>query len=71
MFTTIAQELKPTHTKSCDITSSIVREDDVQQHVEDDFLYTAIRNNKLVLRTWHQLTECEQRDIYCQTFDIY
>lgn len=49
----------------------VMRQDDVQAHIEDTFLYSAIRNNKLVYRTWHQLTDSEQREIYCNQFAIY
>lgn len=48
-----------------------MREDDLQQHIEDDFLYTAIRNNRFVQLPWNELTECERRDIHVSLNCIY
>lgn len=50
-------------------TPSIILEDDVQQHVEDDFLYQMIRDGKFVHLTYNQLTGSERRELYCSMFD--
>jgi hypothetical protein len=45
-------------------------ERDEQAHVEDEPIYSAIRNNKLITNlTWHQLTKEEQHDARNRMFD--
>jgi hypothetical protein len=39
--------------------------------VEKPFLYTAIRNNRLLQLPWHELTESEQRQIKVNMFLLY
>lgn len=50
------------------ITPSII-EDDVQQHVEDTYLYQMIRDGKFAHLTYNQLTDSERRELYCSMFD--
>lgn len=52
-------------------TTTIVREDDMQQHIEDEKV-NAIRNGKLVEVYWHELTIHEQRaarEAFLQSFE--
>ena len=42
-------------------TSTLIRDDDMQQHIEDDLNVNAIRDGKLVEVYWNELTESEQQ----------
>jgi hypothetical protein len=45
-------------------------EHDLQQHIEDEPVYSAIRAGKLINNlTWHQLTKEEQQDARNRMFD--
>lgn len=49
---------------------ALIVERDEQAHVEDEPIYSAIRNNKLITNlTWHQLTKDEQHDARNRMFD--
>ena len=52
-------------------TASIVREDDVQQHIEDDLMVNAIRDGKIVQVRYNELTEDERRAAEVALFGIY
>jgi hypothetical protein len=61
-------------------TASIVREDDLIQHIEDTSeLFWVFRNGRNIKRSWNELTatekaqqiEAQRRAAYCATFDIY
>ena len=52
-------------------TSPLVREDDLEQHIEDDMKVNTIRDGKLVEVAWNELTEAERRAAYVGLFDIY
>jgi hypothetical protein len=46
-------------------------EDDLLQHIQDERIYAAIRGKAIVVLTWNELTEDEQRAAYCAAFEIY
>lgn len=51
--------------------NTLVREDDLLQHIQDELTVNAIRDGKLVEVRWADLSEDEQRAAYCSTFHIY
>ena len=48
-----------------------IEESDLLQHIEDERIYAAIRGNAIVVLTWNELTDDEQRAAYTPTFEIY
>ena len=52
-------------------TSPLVREDDLEQHIEDDLKVNAIRDGKLVEVPWNELTDDERRAAYVELFHMY
>lgn len=51
--------------------TAVVREDDLQQHIEDTPLVSAVRNGKLVELPWNALTDEERRKANNVLFHIY
>jgi len=48
--------------------SPVVREDDIQSHIEDTDLVSAIRAGHLIQVSWNQLSPDEQRAAYRNMF---
>lgn len=50
-------------------TKNIVRDDELRYHVEDERIYRAVRNCKVVRNlTWNELTEAERETAYYHGF---